>query len=192
MNPRRAPIAQQENIYESTEKLVKPQLQIHQSNVRILPGTAQVLATPQQQQPPVNRLVHNVQVQHAPYRSQSVMDKMVGGSVYGYVGHRSSSASHTPVAFREQETLSRQEILARLQEFCEKSKRASMQKLSSQNNLSVAPKKEISPVSYASVHSAGQRLPTRVAPQVPPRNQSLQSAIIHGAFGDQQTLYCKT
>lgn len=140
-----------------------------------------------------------------PPRSQSVLDEMINRETYGSLNNHRGSPN--PVVMRRKQTgsLSREEIMNRVTEFCRKSMnrtptkhlQGSVDELNEKNTTKRAPSSEISPVSYTSLDSrATQSLSSnrssgsnKLAPQVPQRVQSLQQKPVYMGGVSQSPIY---
>lgn len=131
----------------------------------------------------------SLQAQQPP-RSQSVLDEMINRDTYGSLNNHRGSPNPVIMRRKQTGTLSREEIMNRVTEFCRKSMnrtptkhlQGSVDELNEKNTNKRTPSSEISPVSYTSLESrATQSVSSnrssgtnKLAPQVPQRVQSLQ------------------
>lgn len=127
-----------------------------------------------------NLLITHQQMQHPP-RAQSVLDDMITG------GTPQSRQTNVILRRKPAQTLSREEIMQQVTDFCRKSMNRTPTKhyaasdqmpyVSHQRHLQTS--SDVSPISYASMDSktspsiASSRSSAKIAPQVPQRVQSL-------------------
>lgn len=141
-----------------------------------------------------------------PIRCQSVLDNMITGehNGYGIVNNNRLSPTTSVLLRRKQPaSLSREEIMRRVTDFCRKSMNKTPTKMlqgSADENATVNPVKmsssEISPNSYASLDSRGtlqsmssNRSSAKIAPKVPLRVHSLQPPNGDNKFQSQSPIY---
>ncbi|XP_055846008.1 uncharacterized protein LOC129911982 isoform X5 [Episyrphus balteatus] len=141
---------------------------------------------------PENQQVHSIRsevVSNQVPRCQSVLDEMMAPNQRDK-GYRSDS--ETPVIMRRKDqtqqrsgTLTREEILQKVKEFCRKSLNKTPTKLGSSSTQINSHKEmngkvpnDISPVSYVSVETHNRPSSRLAAPQVPQRMQSLPPTAI--------------
>lgn len=147
----------------------------------------------------------SLQAQQPP-RSQSVLDDMINRDTYGSLNNHRGSPNPVVMRRKQTGTLSREEIMNRVTEFCRKSMnrtptkhlQGSVDELNAKNATKRAPSSEISPVSYTSLDSrATQSVSSnrssgsnKLAPQVPQRVQSLQQKPVqYTGAGPESPIY---